>query len=208
MKIGKTTMVLAISIAMLTVMAGTAMANPEQIAILPDGSIVHPIGLTPLPSPLLIQNDGTTPYNLDVGLWDYMPVSPAWTSHTMVLSMSVVSGAGASPSDITITATERSGGTTVSGAGTVTLTWTQDAAGGPTAFDYIDVDLVSTGPYGAQYQLTITDTGYQSSGGAVDTITENITTTNIPEFATIALPLAATIGLFMFFDHRRKQEEE
>jgi len=30
----------------------------------------------------------------------------------------------------------------------------------------------------------------------------------IPEFATIALPLAATIGMFMFFDNRRKQEEE
>ncbi|RLG33778.1 PEF-CTERM protein sorting domain-containing protein, partial [Methanosarcinales archaeon] len=31
---------------------------------------------------------------------------------------------------------------------------------------------------------------------------------NIPEFATIALPLAATIGLFIYFDSRRKREEE
>jgi len=30
----------------------------------------------------------------------------------------------------------------------------------------------------------------------------------IPEFATIALPLAGVIGLFIFFDHRRKREEE
>ncbi|OFV68234.1 MAG: conserved hypothetical protein, membrane [Candidatus Syntrophoarchaeum caldarius] len=32
--------------------------------------------------------------------------------------------------------------------------------------------------------------------------------TEIPEFATIALPLAATIGLFIYFDNRRKREEE
>ena len=206
---------LALTVVMLVVMTGLAAADcPEQIEILPDGSSGHPGNLTELGSPLVINNDGVTPTNIDIGLWDYLSDSPAGQPHTMKVWIAPIS-AGASANDINITVTERSGGATASGVGTstspVVLNWTQDNAGN-SAFDYIDLSLISHGPDGAKYQLNVEDTGYCAGNCtdpnvAKDHDLENLELHNVPEFATIAIPVAAILGLLFFYNHRKRKEE-
>ena len=200
---------LALTTVMLVVMTGLAAADcPEQIEILPDGSSGHPKNLTELGSPLVINNDGVTPTNIDIGLWDYLSDSPAGQKHTMKVWIAPIS-AGASANDINITVTERSGGATASGVGTLTspvvLIWTQDN-GGNSAFDYIDLSLISHGPDGAKYQLNVEDTGY-GTNVAIDHDLENLELHNVPEFTTIAIPVAAILGLLFFYSRRKRKEE-
>jgi len=209
MRKAKVITALALTVVMLVVMAGLAAADcPEQIEILPDGSSGHPKNLTELGSPLVINNDGVTPTNIDIGLWDYLSDSPAGQKHTMKVWIAPIS-AGASANDINITVTERSGGATASGVGTLTspvvLIWTQDN-GGNSAFDYIDLSLISHGPDGAKYQLNVEDTGY-GTNVAIDHDLENLELHNVPEFTTIAIPVAAILGLLFFYSHRKRKEE-
>ncbi|NQE44999.1 hypothetical protein C5S31_03115 [ANME-1 cluster archaeon GoMg2] len=212
MRISKIMVALLVSVVALTAMTGVAVAEDEQIELLPDGSISHPNGQTSLASPLVINNDGVTSTEIDIGLWDYLLVSPAGQSHTMKVWLAPISP-GALASDITITVTERSGGATATGVGTsavpLTLTWTQDNAGNsvPSPYDYIDLGLVSTGPDGAQYQLNVEDTGYGTIGGALDHDLENLEVHNVPEFATIAIPAIAVLGLFLFFNKRKHKKD-
>jgi len=200
---------LALTVVMLVVMTGLAAADcPEQIEILPDGSSGNPHNLTELESSLVISNDGVTPTNIDIGLWDYLSDSPANQTHTMKVWIAPLS-TGASANDINITVTERSGGATASGVGTeaspVVLIWTQDNAGN-SAFDYIDLSLISHGPDGAKYQLNVEDTGYCGTV-AKDHNLENLELRNVPEFTTIAIPVAAILGLLFFYNHRKRKEE-
>ena len=215
MRKAKVITALALTVVMLMVMAGLAAADcPEQIEILPDGSSGHPKNLTELGSPLVINNDGVTPTNIDIGLWDYLSDSPANQTHTMKVWIAPIS-TGASANDINITVTERSGGATASGVGTLTspvvLIWTQDDPGN-SAFDYIDLSLISHGPDGAKYQLNVEDTGYcagncSDPNVATDHDLENLELRNVPEFATIAIPVAAILGLLFFYNHRKRKEE-
>ena len=205
---------LALTVVMLVVMTGLAAADcPEQIEILPDGSSGHPGNLDELGSPLVISNDGVTPTNIDIALWDYLSDSPENQPHTMKVWISSVNGS--SPGDINITVTERSGGATASGVGTstspVVLNWTQDE-GGNSAFDYIDLSLISHGPDGEKYQLNVEDTGYCAGNCsdpdvAADHDLENLELRNVPEFTTIAIPVAAILGLLFFYNHRKRKEE-
>jgi PKD repeat protein len=53
--------------------------------------------------------------------------------------------------------------------------------------------------------LTVTD-----NCGATDTATTTVTVSseNIPEFSTIALPVTAILGLLFLFNHRKRRKED
>ncbi|MCK4542896.1 MAG: PEF-CTERM sorting domain-containing protein [Spirochaetales bacterium] len=178
-----------------TVMTGLAAA--ESVKILEDGTDYN------LYSPLILDNGGTTSYNLDLKFFNYWGSSPANQLHTLTLTIIPISS-GAVTTDITITATERSGVASASSTSSVTLYWYQDTAGSG-GYDYIDVALVSNGPAGAKYQLRMEDVGYSSV--IMDRSLEIKEVVNVPEFTTVAVPIATILGLLFFFNHRKHRRD-
>lgn len=49
--------------------------------------------------------------------------------------------------------------------------------------------------------------GGDAANGEVEDYRVNIETTEIPEFSTIALPVAAILGLLFFFNHRKRRKD-
>ncbi len=83
----------------------------------------------------------------------------------------------------------------------VNFTWTNDSDP-----DYLElwVKAKSGAPVGAEYDIIIWDWGW---GTHIDVSAATVTATNIPEFATIALPVAAILGLLFFFNRRKHKKE-
>ncbi len=79
--------------------------------------------------------------------------------------------------------------------------WTNDSDP-----DYLElwVKAKSGAPVGAEYDIIIWDLGW---GTHIDVSAATVTATNIPEFATIALPVAAILGLLFFFNRRKHKKE-
>ena len=203
MRISKIIVALLVSVMALTVMTGVAVADPEQVEILPEGATGDPEGQGEVSSPFMLNNDGSC-NNLDLGFWDYLSGSSNGEVHNLTVWVTPISGSDASK--VTLNVTERSGAQTSEGTGTVSLTWTQDT-GGNDAWDYIDLCLKSDGPDGAQYQLHVADEGYNAGSGTADKVLENLEMHNVPEFATIAIPAIAVLGLFLFFNKRKHKKD-
>ncbi|OFV68233.1 MAG: membrane protein [Candidatus Syntrophoarchaeum caldarius] len=183
MKIEKTTIVFVISIALLTVMAGTAMAMPATVNIA-DNPIINPL-------------DGTTvtTHTVTVSDIDYGNLGNPQTRYISVITDDPNLQVKITGNDVDTgwTSTTRAGGTyTASGGSDYTFTL------------YVKGSASADGSH-----VTVSDnegTSYDPDASAdCASATRPV---NIPEFATIALPLAATIGLFIYFDSRRKREEE
>jgi hypothetical protein len=202
MRISKIIVALLASVVAVAAMTGVAVADPEKVMWYADGTS------TPLP-PLVLINDGFTNNDFDLEFYDYWSGSVASQSHTLILTITPATP-GAAASDINVTITERSGGVTNTGVGTATITWLQDAAGTPPVTigsgDFMDVTLVSNGPDGAKYQINLDDVGYNVSG-VKDFVIENHEAANVPEFATIAIPAIAVLGLFLFFNKRKHKKD-
>ena len=81
-------------------------------------------------------------------------------------------------------------------------TWTQSGGVGDSAQLGISFSAIGTAPVGTSYLLTIKD----SAGGTDFTGTLTLTSTTIPEFPTIALPVAAILGLAFIFQRRREED--
>ena len=84
--------------------------------------------------------------------------------------------------------------------------WGQDA--GKDGSDTLELYISATAaaPVDAQYSVTIMDTVSGSSYiFSLDAATISVTT--VPEFATIALPVGAILGLLFFFNHRKRRKE-
>ena len=203
MRISKIIVALLVSVMALTVMTGVAVADPEEVEILPDGSTGDPAGQGEVPSPFILNNDGSC-NNIDLGFWAYLSASPAGQVHNLSIWVTPISGSD--PDDVTLNVTERIGGATNESVRIVNLTWTQEN-GGNDAWDYIDLCLNSTGPDGAQYQLHVADDGYDAGSGTADEVLENLEMHNVPEFATIAIPAIAVLGLFLFFNKRKHKKD-
>ena len=70
----------------------------------------------------------------------------------------------------------------------------------------MDVMAVSGAPQGCNYTIEVTDVGGEICVGT-ETAWGTVWGTSIPEFATIAIPVVAVLGLFLFYSHRKRKEE-
>ncbi|MCK4542895.1 MAG: PEF-CTERM sorting domain-containing protein [Spirochaetales bacterium] len=185
-------------------MTGLAAASDEQMDIFYDNTDVL------VSAPYMLINNGEAHNNLDVKLSDYFSTLLIDHAHELTVTINPVDG-GAAVDNIHIYITERGDDRSVDGTSPLTLTWYQDHAGGQGAscFDYIDVTLVSDGPNGANYQIVIDDVAYDENNPwiSLDASNEDLQLTNVPEFATIAIPVAAILGLVLFFNHRKRKKE-
>ena len=181
-------------------MMGIAAANPEKVLWYVDGSTT-----IELETPITLPIDGSS-YDFDLKFYDYPAASLAGQAHTLTLSITPISPGG-NANDIKIYLTETdTPANTVNADGTVTLVWHQ-AVGGSTSEDFIDVSLVSSGPENAQYLIELNDDGYVYLPSLViDNADESQEANNVPEFPTIALPVAAILGLAFIFQRRREEE--
>ena len=65
-----------------------------------------------------------------------------------------------------------------------------------------------SGPEGTKYLINLTDRSFSPSEyGDHDTADGTTWATSIPEFATIAIPVATILGLLFFFNHRKRRKE-
>ena len=132
MRISKMIVALLVSVVALMAMTGVAVADPEYIEVLPDGSSGDPEGQTELGSPIIIDNTGGVT-RVDLGFWGYKTISLADQKHVLNLTINPLSG-GALANQITLNASERStiGSSPVpnsaSGVGAIQLIWYQDKA--------------------------------------------------------------------------------
>jgi|GEM_PF-5167449 len=169
-----------------------------------------------LPSPSVIPNDGTS-FDFDCRFYNYDVFSAAVQPHDMQVWV-VPQSAGTYASDITITVCERSFTSPPNcqtGTGSVSLTRYQDLAESETSEEYyIDVSLASTGADNLILIVILRSSAVGSfiyrtnvvDGGITDDIAlENQQLSNIPEFPTIALPIAVMLGLMFIITARRRK---
>ena len=143
----------------------------------------------------LIPNGPAVP--LDVRITYSQNRTPPNNVH--IFTYKVIQATGGSASDIIVTAVE--GNNASNTAQPFPLYWTQD--GGEGATEQIDITIASTGPIGANYSIVFLDF---STGDMVSLQVATIHSTNIPEFPTIALPVAGVIGLIYLLHFRRKKQ--
>ena len=203
--------ILLIAVA-LVAMIGTAAANPESLQLFEDGSTTALV-----PNPFTIQNDGSD-NNLDIILSDYANKTIGLT-HTMTINISTTDGSNLAANEIQLKCNEKDGGapvyTTTSDGSLdyliLQFNWDHDndGTGGPDALsDTLDLTIISTGPLNRYYEIQFNDEYDTILGGVTvtDTGAWNRFASNVPEFPTIALPVAAILGLAFIFQ-RRKEEE-
>lgn len=84
---------------------------------------------------------------------------------------------------------------------TTPLLWTQDYIL-PTDpnFEFLQLSISSIGNPGETYDITIQDT---TTGAMFSFAIADVSANNIPEFPTVAAPIAAVIGLMMLFQRRK-----
>ena len=192
-------------------MIGTAAAEPHYIFIYEDGTT----SLVSNPSP--IQNDGSD-FLMDIYNCGYYN-NTIGLSHTMTITVTPLDGNTLANGEIFIQGIEKDTGAvaetnTSDGTNnvlTIVINWDQDndGLGGSTAIgDTIDFTIRSTGPLDRDYELGFADDGYsyESTGLYTDSGSEEVVVDNIPEFPTVALPIAAVLGLMFIISSRKKKE--
>lgn len=201
MRISKIMVALLVSVVAVTAMTGIAVAHPETIQKLQDGAPPDVLQV----QPWIIANDGSN-NDMDVKFSQYLSCSQVGDAHTLVVTI-VPIGGGAAANDLTVTLTERSGGVIAGPTqGGATLVWNQDVAG-TVGFDYIDMTITSNGLDSAKYNINFDDS-YICGGTTVgEQVIENQEVHNVPEFATIAIPAIAVLGLFLFFNKRKHKKD-
>jgi len=127
-------------------------------------------------------------------------LQPAGEPHTLAYTVSDPDGAGpASPSDIELQFQELT--TSVGPLAGAPYPWTQDAASDETLL--VTFRATASAVQDETYQIQVTDL---ASGNSF-TASAVVAATAIPEFPTVALPVAAAIGLVFFFQHKKRKEE-
>ncbi|MEA1985048.1 MAG: PEF-CTERM sorting domain-containing protein [Euryarchaeota archaeon] len=145
-----------------------------------NAALYDAVGVSPAPNPLIIQpgQSITLSYHMTNILPGDVNQSFAY-SHTVT----VKGGTGAAASDLTVTT---------------------PASVTPTSQTYTDVGAITivngaSSPMDGKYYVEIT-----AGGGTVETAVAS-RTIEVPEFPTIALPIAAILGLAFFFQRRREE---
>ena len=203
--------ILLIAIALIA-MIGSAAAQPETIEILDGGT------LNLVPDPMMLMNDGTS-YPVDLYFSDYRTgYKTAGLKHELVVTLAPNSGVLAA-GELTLKLKEKENVawatvvTSTAGSSSVvaTLTWYQDDDGATSAptdviGDNVNLIIESTGIDGRDYYLTVADDLYDLGAVIVDSGAEAVNVNNVPEFPTIALPIAAILGLAFIFQRRREED--
>ena len=184
-------------------MIGTAAACPEEMYLVVDGTTTSTCGAgTPIVQPIIIDNTGGTT-DFDIQMGTYCDTSTTSDKHTLIVSCFI-----GTASDLTVTLTERTNtSNTVTknlGVDDAVLDWYQDQNGDGTQniVDYIDISISSIGPDGLSYSISIDDDNVVTQEFAG----ESPNLKNIPEFPTVALPIAAILGLMFIISSRKKKE--
>jgi len=185
----KKTKIIAILTAfvILTAMTGIAAAAPESIV--PDSYYNN------------LPNDGT-PVSVQLTMTGF---DSAWTANTIhtISAATTTATAGGSLNDLEYRFTHGSDSSAWLTTGTP-WQWTDGATG----TEVVTLDIRTTGnpPVDVDYNIYIYDT-YDLGAGEVDVGSCTIFGNSIPEFATIAIPAVAILGLFLFFNHRKRKEK-
>lgn len=171
-------LMIAALFAVMVAMTGIAAAAPYNAALWNAAGSA----LAPTPLELVPGNNLTLSYRAyTILIQTPAEVVPYFSSVT------VISGVGALPGDITITTPTN-------------LTLDVDPKLDVGA---INIALSSTAPVGAMYRVVIG----AGSNTSIEIGSASRPLNSIPEFATIAMPIAAALGLVFFFQQRKKKEE-
>ena len=126
----------------------------------------------------------------------------AGTGHNLTHTIAVTTNpGGATINDIVIEYKELS---PLGAWGVQTYAWTQESVAGPATSEKLGIRFSAIGaaPVGATYDIEIKDlaTGNSFKARLI------VSASSIPEFPTIALPIAAILGLAFIFQRRREEE--
>ena len=158
--------------------AGMAAADPAEMDILP----------TPMPDLIPSQYVTTTAHEYEM----------ACDGSNRTLNVTVEAG---TPSEITFKLTDSNHATPVTVGPTVGgISYTYTPADGTTTYDIQVEIMAAAGTEGNSYTFYYKDV----QSGAFDTGSATVHTTAIPEFATIAIPMIALLGLVLYM--RRKKD--
>ena len=155
----------------------TGLASAADMKILPDGDVVL------VPSSYV----ETTAHMEDMAC--------DGSQRTLIVTVPV-----GDSGDLTFKVTDFGGGSTT-GTGTVSHSYTP--AAGTITYDIKVEIMAATGSEGESYTLYYEDI----QSGKWDKASASVPTSAIPEFATIAIPVASILGLVLFFNHRKHKKE-
>jgi len=189
-EIGMKNKIVMITAALAVMMAMTGIAAADQLTIY--NGLPHTLANKVTTLQLTI---GSPAVAKDLVVDSFL--QPAGTAHTLTYTVSDPLGPAA-PSDIVLQFQEL---TPPGVLGNPPYAWTQDAA----LQELLTVTFKATASAvpGTTYQIQVTDlaTGNSFTADAV------VAATAIPEFATIAMPIAAVLGLVFFFQQRKNKKE-
>lgn len=197
---------LLVSVVVVTAMAGIAAA--DQINVFEPGTFVPGVGGAA--SGIAVANiqlvPGGAPVIKDLVVWNFN--QPANTQHTLTTVVAPLAGGGVH-GDIIVTYSEKTLPCAIPGCCIFApgpKKWVQDmgmySSVGPTVLESLDIAFAAAPGViaGNNYQVQVTD-----NNGLPLTVQVTIVATTVPEFATIAIPAAAILGLFFFFNYRRQR---
>jgi hypothetical protein len=187
----------SLTVVMLAMMAGLAMANPENIAITPGNQNIQPGQSTSDPGALY------STYTIKVTeiIQDSTPVG---NTHAIgVTDVAVVTGTG-SPSDLRYRF-HYGGSNSLWVEKGLANSWQWDDGGNTAATLTMDVLDIGTST-DAVYRFKVRDE-FLTHWGSEDEGLATAYGSAIPEFTTIAIPVASILGLLFYFNHRKRRKE-
>ena len=176
---------LALTVVMLVVMTGLAVANPDPAEIAVEPNVFQ---LTP-------GGDNVTVSALVYSIYD--------PTEQRTFTAKVVNGGATTgnSSDITFYIQDEFGNW--SGPSTSSLTHSYTPGAGNKDVNLTVYVKAAAGTEGNVYEIKFIDVQSNNSDEARATVYGNA----IPEFTTIAIPVAAILGLVLFYNHRKRREE-
>ena len=191
---------LALTVVMLVVMTGLAAADDEQIDdqmdIVKDGTNIK---VTSVDIPL----GGTV--NLDINISNFL--KPAGTIHNLTVELYDTNSSNP-VTGLQLNISEQDGdgpkptGTWNAPADNPVVRWNQTPGAG--GYERFDLTIKETKGACANYIVRIADT---ETGNSVELSAATMGVNAVPEFTTIAIPVAAILGLLFFYNHRKRKEE-
>jgi hypothetical protein len=181
MRKAKVITALSLTVVMLVAMTGIAAANPENLYVEPG------------PKDIPYSPNSVT---FDVRVYD---IEDTTVTHDIKATV-YYTGAGGSVSDLQFKFTDEEGLTSGWKESGGTWNWGTPVSGNDEKL-ILEVRAKSTAPPNTLYRFELIDCSQveRSSGTTRGT--------TIPEFATIAIPVAAILGLVLFFNHRKHKKE-
>ena len=185
MRISKIIVALLVSVVAVTAMTGVAVANPAELTIM-DDPIINPL-------------DGTTVTDSDVKVYS---ISWASMGNNHVRHISVQTSTANLKARVYGQGADTGWTTGDEAAGRVGANWTATKSDDEPFWFTVEVNGTETG------LVTVHDNnGTAYSVLSADDKAEATREVLVPEFATIAIPAIAVLGLFLFFNKRKHKKD-